>query len=243
MASIFLVEPHDHIKVAFKRALSGSKYEIREDLDNGDAALLSFKNIKNKPDIVVMDIAFPQGRGGIQIMEEMLRMEPKTKVVLIHDKKSAVRAGEGTKKGAIGHIRYPFPSADKVLAELAKAEGSEKSKGGAAMGSEEHFAHLEQSLPVDVKKQGLFAFLSGTSSGVSESLSVNQIKFMTGTEYKSGDKLSVNIRLGSANEVLKVKVQKVNPRGGSFRVTGAVEAEKPQRARLRKIIVDMATKA
>ncbi|MDP6359702.1 MAG: response regulator [Planctomycetota bacterium] len=242
MASIFLVEPHDHIKVAFKRAIGNTKYEIVEDLDSGDAAVLSFKNLKNKPDIVVMDIAFPTGKGGIQIMEQMQKIDPKTKVVLIHDKKSAVRAVEGTKKGAVGHIRYPFASPDKVLAELAKAEGAEKSKGVAAMGSEEHFAHLDQSLPVDVKKQGLFAFLSGTSSGMSESLSVNQIKFMTTTEYKSGDKLSINIRLGGATEDLRVKVQKVNPRGGSFKITGAIESEKAQRSRLRKIIVDMATR-
>jgi CheY-like chemotaxis protein len=243
MASIFLVEPHDHVKVAFKRALSGSKYEISEDLDSGDAALLSFKNLKNKPDIVVMDIAFPTGRGGIQIMEEMLKMDPKTRVVLVHDKKSAVRAGEGTKKGAIGHIRYPFASPDKVLAELAKAEGSGNSRGVSAMGSEEHFAHLDKNLPVEIKKKGLFSFLSGKSSGMSESLSVNRIKFSTGRAYKAGDNLSVNVRFGSTSEGLNVKVQKVNKEGSNFRITGAIAAEKAQRARLRKIIVDMATRA
>lgn len=243
MASIFLVEPHNHVKVAFKRALTGSKYEIENDLDSGDAALLTFKNLKNKPDIVVMDISFPTGKGGIQIMEELLKIDPKIRVVLIHDKKSAVRAVEGTKKGAIGHLRYPFASADKVLAELAKTESSEKSKGGAAMGSEEHFAHLEKSLPVDVRKKGLFSFLSGRSNGMSESLSVNQIKFISPTEYKSGDKLSVSVHFGSVNEALNVRVQKVNPQAGSFKITGAIESEKEQRARLSKIIVDMTTRA
>jgi DNA-binding NarL/FixJ family response regulator len=237
--TILLVEPHDHVNAAFKKAIAGSKYEIVDEAKSGEEAIEKYRNAQNRPDLVVMDMIFP-GLGGIGTMEEILKFHDRARVVLIHDKKSAFRQMEATRKGAKAHIRYPFAAKEKVLEQLAVAEGG---GGGAEMGSEDHFAKLAKPVAVEVRKRGLFSFLSGKQSGLSERLSIHQIEFMTEKPYKEGDLLQLGIRFADPPESVPAKVTRVRAKGSSFEVSATLNTEKPQRDRLRKLIVDAATKA
>lgn len=236
--TILLVEPHGHVSVAFKKALADTKYQISDEAQSGEEAIEKLKGASTRPGLIVMDLVFP-GLGGIGTMEAILKIEPRACVVLIHDKKSAFRQMEGTRKGAKAHIRYPFASKDKVLEQLAIAEGG---GSGGEMGSEDHFVHLDKALAVEVKKTGLFSFLSGKQSALSEKLSVNQIEFMTEKPYKQGDQIQLEIRFAQGVERVQAKVAKAKQKGSSFEVSATLVADKQQRSRLRKHIVALATR-
>jgi len=236
-ATILLVEPHGHVNVAFKKAIADTKYQVSDEAEGGEEAIEKFKGAGTRPDLIVMDMIFP-GLGGIGTMEEILKIDQRARVVLIHDKKSAFRQMEGTRKGAKAHIRYPFASKDKVLEALAIAEGG---GSGGEMGSEDHFVHLEKAIAIEIKKTGLFSFLSGKKGALSEKLSVNQIEFMTEKAYKQGDQLQLRIRFAQGVEDIQAKVTKAKQKGSSFEISATLIADKQQRGRLRKHIVELAT--
>ena len=234
---ILLVVPRPQIKMAFKKAIASTKYTIDFETDNSQDALTKFVESIPRP-LVVMDMVF-DGGGGIQTMEGMLEIDQNASVILIHDKKSAFRVMEGTKKGARGNLRYPFQSSDKVLEQVAIAE-----QGGSsgALGSEHHFASVTRPLAIDVKKSGLLGMLSGTKSGFSERVSVNQMTISLEKMFKKGCKVNARINFLDNPEDISGRVSAVEESGNGFLHTVDFKLkEKEERGRFRKHILRAAT--
>lgn len=233
--TILLVEPHDEINFAFRRAISQTKYEIAIETRTGEEAIQRFKTVRPRPALVVMDIVFP-GMGGIRTMEEIHKIDPLTRVVFLHDQKSAYRAVEAMKKGAKDTIRFPFRSREKVLELLEVAQ--EDSRGVAALGADEHFAHLRRPLALTLRKKGIFSFLSPKHTGLSEQLSVNQILLISDKRFAEGDLLDIEVRFPSTTEKVTGRVRTVRKLLNDFEM--AVECsgiDKAQRERLRHQIL------
>jgi CheY-like chemotaxis protein len=236
---VLLVEPHDHVNHAFKRAIANSKYEIGWEASSGDDAIQQVKSGKSRPDMVVMDMVFP-GLGGIRTMEEIHKINAKVPVVLIHDQKSAFRVVEARSKGAASHVRYPFKSPEEVLKELAIAEGG---GGSVTLGSEDHFVHLEKPLAVTFKKPGLFSFLGGSGSGITERVSVNEVQLVTAKKFPEQTIVDLTIHFPGADEKVQGRISGVKAKGDSYELTVKIALEREQRDHIRKLLLKLATRS
>jgi len=233
---ILLVEPHSHVSVAFKRAIHGTKFKIVAEAETGETAIVEYKNSRGRLSLVVMDMIFP-GLGGIKTMEQILKIEPNAHVVLVHDQKGAYLQMEATKKGAQGHLRYPFGSRAKVLEVLAIAEHG---AGATAMGSDDHFVHVFKPVALTIKKKGIMGLL-GKHSALSESLSINQVAFVSEKPFKEGQETTIEIRFAETVELVSARIRSVEKHDDTYKIVAALREDKEQRNRLRKLILDEAT--
>ena len=112
-AKILVVEDNPAIRELFREALSGQGYVVRA-VQNGEKALLRTR--KDHFDLVLTD-AKMSGMSGMQLLRELRKTTPDTKVVIVTataDPEMIVRA---MKLGAHDCIPKPF-SAEKLLARI-----------------------------------------------------------------------------------------------------------------------------
>jgi two-component system chemotaxis response regulator CheY len=62
------------------------------------------------PDLVTLDISMPK-MDGLVCLEEMLKIKPDTKILMISSQTDTVTTAEVTQKGAAGILGKPFSSA------------------------------------------------------------------------------------------------------------------------------------
>ncbi len=94
-------------------------YDVVAEASNGREAIERYKELK--PDLVTMDIIMPE-MDGIQALEEILKFDPKAKVVMvtaIDQRESLMKA---IRLGATDYIVKPF-EADRVMSAVQKALG------------------------------------------------------------------------------------------------------------------------
>ena len=80
-------------------------HEIVGEAEDGEKALRCFTRLK--PDVVFLDILLP-GRSGIEVLADLRRMDPKTRVVLITAVDQAEIARQLSDKGIHAILRKPF---------------------------------------------------------------------------------------------------------------------------------------
>ncbi|NTV30248.1 MAG: response regulator [Candidatus Omnitrophica bacterium] len=117
---ILLVDDAPIIRLMIKDILvECGGYEIVAEGATGKEALDLYKQLK--PDLVTMDIVMPE-MDGIQALEEILKFDPKAKVVMvtaIDQRESLMKA---IRLGATDYIVKPF-EADRVMSAVQKALG------------------------------------------------------------------------------------------------------------------------
>ncbi len=116
---IIVVDDAPIIRLMLKDILQYSGYEVACECGSGKEAVEKFKEIK--PDLVTMDIIMPQ-KDGIEALEEILKLDPNAKVVMvtaIDQRESLMRA---IKAGAADYIVKPFEN-DRVLSAVKNAIG------------------------------------------------------------------------------------------------------------------------
>lgn len=79
MTSILIIDDDEQIRYLFKRKLEQEGYKIFVE-DDGDPGLKSY--IKNKPDLILLDIIMP-GKEGIEVIREMVSMDKNVKIIAI----------------------------------------------------------------------------------------------------------------------------------------------------------------
>ena len=77
--TIFLVEDNAQVRNLTRLILRGAGYEVIEAIDGPDA-LEKFSHIKEKIDLVLLDVVMP-GTGGREVMEEMLKHRSDLKIL------------------------------------------------------------------------------------------------------------------------------------------------------------------
>ena len=125
MQTILIVDDDKSIRYSLKRMLENSFSILTA--QNGEEALRLVR--ERSPDLVLMDIKMP-GLSGIEILQEIKQIDPKTLVVMMTAYGTTETAIEAMKQGAFDYIIKPFPIpqmkelVDKAISlrKLMKAE-------------------------------------------------------------------------------------------------------------------------
>jgi DNA-binding NtrC family response regulator len=81
--------------------------------ESGEAAIEIYKTEKDQIDLVFLDVGMP-GMGGHRCFQELLRINPKIKVIIATGYPAGGKAKETLDAGAVGFIGKPYRLADMV---------------------------------------------------------------------------------------------------------------------------------
>ncbi|MDR2211743.1 MAG: response regulator [Spirochaetaceae bacterium] len=121
---LLIVDDSLLMRKAIERALAGKNFTVVGSAADGEAALRMFS--ESVPDLVTLDISMPK-MDGLTCLEEMLKINPAAKILMISSQTDSVTASEIMQKGAAGIVGKPFSSAqiqDKVDEILGVCCGS-----------------------------------------------------------------------------------------------------------------------
>lgn len=106
---ILLIEDNEQTRHVIKSLLQKLGHEIVGEAEDGDKAVQYFTSLK--PDVVFLDLILP-GKSGVEVLEDLRRVDPKTRVVVVTaiDQEEIVRRLSG--KGVHAILRKPFSFGD-----------------------------------------------------------------------------------------------------------------------------------
>ncbi|MFH1655999.1 MAG: response regulator, partial [Candidatus Omnitrophota bacterium] len=116
MNRILVVDDEQDVVEALFHTLKRCGYEVETAL-TGEAGIEKTK--KSKFDVVLLDINLPD-LNGIQVLEQMKKVDPEIEVIMITGYGSIESATESLKKGAYDYIQKPV-SGDKIVILIEKA--------------------------------------------------------------------------------------------------------------------------
>jgi two-component system chemotaxis response regulator CheY len=116
---LLIVDDSLIIRKSIQKYLTDYNIEVVGIAGDGKSAIDVYK--KTKPEVVTLDITMPE-IDGLTVLEEMLRIEPKTKIMVVtalSDKATGLKA---IRLGAKGFLPKPF-SADELKESFARLVG------------------------------------------------------------------------------------------------------------------------
>jgi two-component system chemotaxis response regulator CheY len=105
---LLIVDDSLLMRKAIERSLADKQFAVVESASDGEMALRMFS--ESLPDLVTLDISMPK-MDGVTCLEEMLKIKPDAKILMISSQTDTVTAGEVMQKGAAGMLGKPFSSA------------------------------------------------------------------------------------------------------------------------------------
>lgn len=120
MARILIVDDAKFMRTLVRDALVPKGYEIVGEAENGNVAVDMYKKLK--PDLVTMDITMRE-KDGIQAAEEILRMDPSARIIMVTALGQENLLTKAVKLGVRDFVVKPFPperlqkAAEKALAD------------------------------------------------------------------------------------------------------------------------------
>ncbi len=139
--SVLICDDEEIMRDVLETILSGAGYKV--DLaKTGEEALELFAH--KTYDVVLMDVSMP-GMGGLTALEEIIKLDSESVVLMITAYATFDTAISAWEKGATGIIRKPFQN-EQILARVAKGVKSRR--------NEEERQSLRQALPRSVKREG-----------------------------------------------------------------------------------------
>jgi two-component system chemotaxis response regulator CheY len=118
-AEILIVDDAAFMRMMLTDILVEKGYEIAGESEDGEAALRLYKELK--PDLVTMDIIMP-GAGGIKSIKEILKTDPKAKILVVSALGQQALVKEAIEAGAKGFVVKPFRP-EKVIEEVENILG------------------------------------------------------------------------------------------------------------------------
>ena len=94
-------------------SLPSEEYQIVGEATSGDKAIELYK--ETQPDVLLLDINMPK-MNGIDALTEIMKIDPKAKVIMCSDQKYESMIMMALKKGAKDFVIKPFTSYDILLA-------------------------------------------------------------------------------------------------------------------------------
>ncbi len=125
LPSILLVDDDEVLRERLATAIRARGYEVRT---AGSSEEAFREAAKDSPEMAVLDLRMPGG-SGLEILRELRRQDPSTRVLMLTGYGSIATAVEAVREGAIGYLPKPA-DADEILAALngmntAKEKGIE----------------------------------------------------------------------------------------------------------------------
>ncbi|MBI4350763.1 MAG: response regulator [Elusimicrobia bacterium] len=114
---VLIVDDNDIMRDVLRTFLEQLKHEVLGEEENGDAAIRSFAALR--PDLVLLDMVMP-GRSGLEALDEIRKLDPAAKVVVITAVEQEGLDRKIYEKGAAAILRKPFSceELEKALAGL-----------------------------------------------------------------------------------------------------------------------------
>ena len=105
MAKILIADDSDAIRLVLKDILSIGEHEVLAEAVDGAEAVDFYK--QHSPEILLLDLAMPK-KDGLQVVQEVIELDPKAKIVLITASDDQKVISECLKSGATSYISKPF---------------------------------------------------------------------------------------------------------------------------------------
>lgn len=121
MAKVLIVDDSAFAREKLKAPLVRGGYEIIE-AATGDGGLVKYK--QEKPDAVLLDIILGKTPGDV-ILEEMLKLDPKAKVVMVTAVGQKDQMDDCLKKGACDYVVKPIEEG-QILEVVEKVLGGRR---------------------------------------------------------------------------------------------------------------------
>jgi len=118
---IFIIDDHSSVRESYKRWLEASGYQVVGDSGSIDDALKLIKS--TKPDIILMDIDFPDTElGGIEICKRIKEINRETKIIFVTHFNEPEIIIEACKSGASGYFTKSdsLKSLKRIIEEVSE---------------------------------------------------------------------------------------------------------------------------
>ncbi len=115
---VLIVDDNESTREMLKISLERSGHEVLGQAEDGQSALKAFAELR--PEVVLLDIIMP-GISGIEVLEEMRKISPEAKIIMLTAVDQDHVTMELKRKGAAAIIFKPFSQQDlKKAFELLK---------------------------------------------------------------------------------------------------------------------------
>jgi two-component system, chemotaxis family, chemotaxis protein CheY len=117
MAKVMIADDSESVRLTLRDMVEAGKHKVVAESVDGNDTLEKFNSVK--PDVLLLDVAMPK-KDGIETLVELLKYNPKAKVVMItaHDDMDLIE--NCTKIGALAYITKPF-NTDEILQAISYA--------------------------------------------------------------------------------------------------------------------------
>jgi YesN/AraC family two-component response regulator len=112
--SVLVVDDDYMMREMLKLILHSDDYQVLGEAANGKNAIALCANLK--PGLVMLDINMPE-MDGLQVLEEIRKISPATKVIMVSAEATMDRVSEAIRKGAVGFVVKPL-NATSVLGKI-----------------------------------------------------------------------------------------------------------------------------
>jgi len=118
---LMIVDDHEVVRLGLRTLLEDEPdMEVVAEADSAEQAMLQLEQFK--PDVVVMDIQLP-GRSGIEACQEICRMYPGTRIVVLTSHSGIQYAEQAIRAGASGFVLKQVGNEELVRAIRAAHKG------------------------------------------------------------------------------------------------------------------------
>ena len=115
MAKILIVDDAEFLRVRLNKILDTEGYQVFQ-AENGAKAVSTYKDVH--PDVVLMDVTMPE-MDGLTALKEIVRFDPKARVVMLTALGQESVVLEAVKSGARDFIVKPFEH-ERVMKAISK---------------------------------------------------------------------------------------------------------------------------
>jgi len=112
--SVLVVDDDHMMREMLKLILHSDDYQVLGEAANGKSAIALCANLK--PGLVLLDINMPE-MDGLQALEEIRKISPATKVIMVSAEATMDKVKDAISKGAAGFIVKPL-NATSVLGKI-----------------------------------------------------------------------------------------------------------------------------
>ncbi len=115
MAKVLIVDDAEFLRVRLTKILSAEGYEVFQ-AENGVKAVAAYQEFH--PEVVLMDVTMPE-MDGLTALKEIIRLDPKAKVVMLTALGQESVVLEAVKSGAKDFVVKPFEQ-ERVMNAITK---------------------------------------------------------------------------------------------------------------------------
>lgn len=112
MIKVLIVDDAAFMRLSIKSMLEKNGYEVVGEAENAEQGIKKYQELQ--PDIVTMDITMP-GKSGIEALEEIKKLNPKAKVLMLSAMGQEDRVREAVMKGALSFVVKPFQENQLIM--------------------------------------------------------------------------------------------------------------------------------